>query len=87
MGLSSKTPHWAFGKAVKHFRQKAGMTQEDLWRASGLHWTEISHLESGRRNPSLDTIKKLCKGLGVSRWQLIWMEELFELGSESELSG
>jgi transcriptional regulator with XRE-family HTH domain len=61
------------------------MSQEALGHASGLHATEISHLESGRRNPKFDTIRKVTRGLEIPRWQLMWVEELFESEPESEL--
>jgi len=60
------------------------MTQEDLGDASKLHATEISHLESGRRNPKFDTYKKVAKGLGIPRWKLMLTAELFELSGKSE---
>jgi len=39
--------------------------QEQLAWAAGLHQTEIARIESGRRNPGLDTIFKVARGLGV----------------------
>lgn len=72
-------PHADLGRAIKEIRKKAGLTQEQLAEASGLHFTEISHLEAGRRNPKLDTLKAVARGLGVPRWYLMATEERIEL--------
>jgi transcriptional regulator with XRE-family HTH domain len=55
----------AFADNVRELREKAGLTQEGLGWASGLHQTEIARIESGRRNPGLDTVFKVATGLSV----------------------
>ncbi len=55
----------AFADNVRVAREKAGLTQEQLAWAAGLHQTEIARIESGRRNPGLDTVFKVARGLGV----------------------
>lgn len=56
----------AFANNVRVAREKAELTQEQLAWAAGLHQTEIARIESGRRNPGLDTIFKVARGLGVA---------------------
>ena len=56
-----------------------GLTKEGLGLESGIHPTEISRLVAGRRNPTLKTLKRLAKGLGVSAAQLVATEEKFAL--------
>lgn len=46
-------------------RLAKGMTQEALAWAAGLHQTEIARIESGKRNPGLETIFKVAEGLEV----------------------
>ena len=41
------------------------MTQEALGWAAGLHQTEIARVERGTRNPGLETIVKIARGLEV----------------------
>jgi transcriptional regulator with XRE-family HTH domain len=53
------------GKAVKHVRNKVGMTQEQLANKIDMHATYISDIERGARNPSWEAISRLAKGLGV----------------------
>lgn len=60
-----------FGQRVRKLRHVAGMSQEDLAEASGLHRTYISSLERGQRNVGLDNIHVLAKALGVSASELL----------------
>jgi len=45
--------------------RRPGLPKEQLAWAAGLHQTEIARIEGGRRNPGLDTIFKVARGLGV----------------------
>jgi transcriptional regulator with XRE-family HTH domain len=55
-----------FGFALRQWRYRAGISQEELaWRA-GLHRTYVSGIETGARNASLQTIEKLAKALDIS---------------------
>lgn len=60
----------AFADNVRVAREKAGLTQEHLAWAAGLHQTAIARIESGRRNPGLETIFKVAHGLGVPPGEL-----------------
>lgn len=55
----------AFAENVRAAREKAELTQEQLAWAAGLHQTEIARIESGRRNPGLETIFKVARGLEI----------------------
>lgn len=50
---------------------KKGMSQGDISRALEVHRAYISGIESGKRNPTLATIKKLADALGVSADELL----------------
>jgi len=54
----------AFGERVRSVRLEAGMTQEQLAEAAGLHATFISNLERGYRVPTLPTVVRVARGLG-----------------------
>ena len=45
-------------------RKEQQMSQQDLADATGIDRADISKLENGNANPSLQTIKKIAKGLG-----------------------
>ena len=45
-------------------RTQQGITQEELAKRSGTRQSNISRLESGNYNPSLEFIQKIAQGLG-----------------------
>ena len=55
----------AFGAAVRHFREKVQLSQEDLGFESGLDRTYISGVERGVRNPTVKSILRIARALGV----------------------
>jgi transcriptional regulator with XRE-family HTH domain len=70
-----------FGDHVRRLRGCRGLTQEQLAERSGLSADTIRRLEHGSFSPSLSTLRKLCKGLGLL---LSTLFESFELGVRSE---
>ncbi len=55
-----------FGKAVRRRRRELDLSQEDLAERAELHRTYISNVERGELNPSLETMEKLVKALGIT---------------------
>ena len=55
-----------FGANLKKIRLEKKMSQGDICRALEVDRTYISNLESGKRNPTLATIKRIADALGVS---------------------
>ena len=49
---------------MKQARKEQGITQEMLAEKVGTKKSNISRLESGRYNPSLDFLEKVAGGLG-----------------------
>jgi transcriptional regulator with XRE-family HTH domain len=49
---------------LRALRKEQGMTQEQLAELVGTRKSNISRLESGRYNPSLDFLVKIADGLG-----------------------
>ena len=54
-----------FGKRVKEIRLGKRMSQGDVAKILKVHPTYISGIERGLRNPSLITMEKVAKALGV----------------------
>ena len=55
-----------FGTNVRRQREARDLTQEVLAEKSDLHPTYISGIECGARNPSIISIARIAKGLGVT---------------------
>jgi transcriptional regulator with XRE-family HTH domain len=59
-----------FGRNLARCRKAAGLSQEDVCFLAGLHRTEISHLERGKRLPRVDTAAKLAAALKADPGEL-----------------
>lgn len=69
MAESSKTN---LAKKVKHLREKLGLSQEKLARLADVSNNTVINIEAGKQdNPTIDTLKKVSKALGVSVEELI----------------
>jgi transcriptional regulator with XRE-family HTH domain len=60
-----------FGEELKKARKESGLTQEELAARAGLHYTYISLLETNKKSPTLDSLFRICKALGISAASLI----------------
>jgi transcriptional regulator with XRE-family HTH domain len=61
----------SFGRNLRAARKKAGIGQEKLAWAAGIHRTAVGMLESGRRVPRLTTVLQLAKELDVEPAELL----------------
>ena len=55
-----------FGVAVKAWRNRMGISQEELAGRAGLHRTYVCDIERGARNVSLESIDKLARALQIT---------------------
>ena len=53
------------GKRMKQHRLQAGLSQAGLAEISGMNTNAYAKIERGENEPTLGTIKKLSKALGV----------------------
>ena len=53
-------------RAIVEARQSKNITQKELAMRTGINQADISKLENGNRNPSLNMLKKLATGLDMS---------------------
>ena len=58
--------HKAFGKKIKELRSKAGLTQPQLAKASGVATSIVNDVENSIRSAGCKTINKIALGLGLS---------------------
>lgn len=54
-----------FGQRVKQLRLQAGMSQETFADKCGLDRTYVSGIERGVRNPTLEVIEVIARGLEI----------------------
>ncbi|HDR06666.1 MAG TPA: XRE family transcriptional regulator [Candidatus Coatesbacteria bacterium] len=60
----------ALGVTIRRYRQRLGLSQEELARRAGLHRTYIGSIERGERNITLVNIIRLAQGLEVDSVRL-----------------
>jgi transcriptional regulator with XRE-family HTH domain len=68
----------ALGLAVKRRREELGLTQEQLANNTDLHQRWISNVETGKRNPSYGSLRRLATGLGLPVSELLQRAERIE---------
>jgi transcriptional regulator with XRE-family HTH domain len=77
----------AIGAALRHLREKSGLSQEELGFRFGLHRTYVSLLERGGRIPSVPTLLSLGEYLGASPVELMRLVERELSGIASSPAG
>jgi XRE family transcriptional regulator, regulator of sulfur utilization len=80
---ASASPQRALGIAVAARRNELGLTQEQLSLRAELHQRWISNVETGKRNPSYASIRRLAAGLDITASELISRAERCESVAEA----
>ena len=63
-----------FNENLKEARLKSGISQKDLAEKIGVAKSTYSLYESGKREPNVDTIKKIASSLNVSADTLLGID-------------
>lgn len=71
VGSSSAPSELPFGAALRRVRLAAGLTQEQLGLESGVQRNFISLIETGQNQPTITTISKLARALGIKASELV----------------
>jgi DNA-binding XRE family transcriptional regulator len=58
-------PHYEIVAQIIKARNEQGLTQEALAERTGIQRCNISRLESGNYNPSLDFLARVAQGIGM----------------------
>lgn len=53
-------------RAIVDARHSQNLTQQQLAKRTGINQADISKLENGTRNPSLNLLKRLAEGMGMT---------------------
>ena len=56
-----------FGKRIAELRKKANLSQEKFAFKCDVDRTYIGTLERGEKSPTLNTIEKIARALGISK--------------------
>jgi transcriptional regulator with XRE-family HTH domain len=54
------------GTRLRHFRNEAKLTQEEVAFRAGLHHTYVGQLERGEKNATIESIAKIVAALDIS---------------------
>jgi transcriptional regulator with XRE-family HTH domain len=71
-------PQLGLGKAIRALREERKLSQETLGNDAGIHPTWISHIESGRINPTWGNVRRIARGLKVPLPELAALAEELE---------
>lgn len=63
--------HAALGRAIRDFRGRRQISQEDLAHRAGMHRTYLGGIERGERNPSYTNLRKVAEALDIHAWELL----------------
>ncbi len=53
-------------RAIVEARTSQNLTQKELAERTGINQADISKLENGTRNPSINLLKRLAEGMGMT---------------------
>ena len=62
-GISKR--HHSIYRVIVDARTSQNMTQKELAERTGINQADISKLENGTRNPSVNLLKRLADGMGM----------------------
>lgn len=71
-------PQVGLAKAIRQLRTEVNLSQEALGLIADIHPTWISHIESGRVNPTWGNVRRIAQGLRVPLAQLAALAEDLE---------
>lgn len=59
------------GAKIRYLRLKRGMSQEALALSCDMNPAFLGHVERGMRCPTVNTLQRICNGLGITLTELI----------------
>ncbi len=70
--MKSQNNNEAIWNKIKQLRNKQGLTQDELARKSDLPYTTLTKIETNViTKPTIQTVMKITKGLGISLDELM----------------
>lgn len=68
--MSENSLQLIVGKNIQRIRESKGISQQELAAKCNFEKSNMSRLEAGRVNPTLSTLEKVSKALGISLAEL-----------------
>lgn len=59
------------GEKIRNIRKSRGMSQSDLAAKAGIAQSTLSYVENGSKHPHFDTLRSICRALGVTVFELL----------------
>jgi len=63
---SDESHVYSLASRMKHLRELRQLSQSDLAKKSGVSQATIAHIEKGRKDPSVGTLRKIAEALDVA---------------------
>jgi transcriptional regulator with XRE-family HTH domain len=63
------------GAVIRRLRLERELSVESLAATAGIHWTYLSGIERGRRNPTWKVLRGIARSLGVEISELARLAE------------
>ena len=59
------------GAAIRKRREATGHSQESFADKIDMHRTYYSAIERGEQNVTVETLERICKGIGAKMWEVL----------------
>ena len=83
--MSKEAPLLDIGAALKKMREERDLSQNDIFKATGIDRNYVSRIERGEiKYPKLGKIKKIANALGVTLDEFINLAVYLALNNEKE---
>jgi len=69
------------GEQIKRIRASKGLSQKEVIVEAGLDKAQYSRIENGKTDPSVSTVAKIAKALGISLADMFALDDLKEIQS------
>src|SRR5690606_41842419 len=76
MSQNSQERAMTIATNLKRIREAKKLTQREVWEAAGIGKSSLTAYEAGRSDPTVDTIVKIAKALGVTADELMLVDQV-----------
>lgn len=64
------------GEKIKEFRQNKKLSQKTLGERAGMSQQMIAQYESGKRQPKIETLKRIANALEIELWEIVDLDQM-----------